>query len=65
MFKAAGCYDNLSAFKLINVNTRGYYRTADFYTESNPYFLWFRDNEVRKLNNTGRGYGNSVCPVKE
>ena len=67
MFKAAGCYDNLNlnAFKLINVNTRGYYRTADFCTESSPYFLWFRDNEVRKLNKTGRGFGNSVCPVRE
>lgn len=66
MFKAAGVYDrDDNGIKLKNVNIVGYYRTADFCTPSYPYFLWFRKNEVRKLNYTGRHYGNSVCPVKE
>lgn len=65
MFKAAGVYDkNGNAITLKNVNVIGYYRTADI-SGSGPYFLWFRDGEVRNQNRTGRHYGNSVCPVKE
>ena len=66
MFKAAGVYDrDGNGIKLKNVNIVGYYRTADFCTISDPYFLWFGENAVKKLNYTSRHFGNSVCPVKE
>ena len=66
VFKAAGVYDlDGNAVKLRNVNSIGYYRTADFYDPSAPYFLWFGESGVRKLNYTSRYYGNSIRPVRE
>lgn len=66
LFKAAGVYDIAgNAIKLKNVNIIGYYRTADFYNTTWPYFLWFNNNKVRNQNKTGRHFGNSVCPVRE
>lgn len=66
VFKAAGVYElDGNAVKLRNVNSVGYYRTADFYDPSAPYFLWFGESGVRKLNYTSRNYGNSIRPVRE
>ena len=66
MFKAAGVYEkNDNTMYLKNVNNTGYYRTADFESTTRPYFLWFREKEVKKLNSTGREFANSVCPIRE
>ena len=66
LFKAAGVYDlDGNAVKLRNVNSIGYYRTADFNAPSDPYFLWFGEYDVRKLNHTRRHFGNSIRPVRE
>lgn len=65
MFKAAGVYEkNGNSMYIKNVNNTGYYRTADI-GGSGPYFLWFREMEVKNQNTTGRPFGNSVCPVRE
>lgn len=66
VFKAAGVYDlDGNAVKLQNVNSIGYYRTADSYDTSWPYFLYFGESGVRTLNYTSRKYGNSIRPVRE
>ena len=66
VFKAAGVYDlDGNAVKLQNVNSMGYYRTADFYDTSYPYFLYFGEYGIKTQNSTSRLYGNSIRPVRE